>query len=133
MQKVEVTGDSDILLGLSGSNKPLDMEENNKRKDAGAVASAASADNEEFGETADAEVGVVENGSPSNPVEVNMAAGEIDQIKSPRKSNDSRSMKLFKVVLADYVKEVLKPSWQQGNMSKEAFKTIVKKTVDKEL
>ncbi|XP_022728743.1 uncharacterized protein LOC111284284 isoform X2 [Durio zibethinus] len=136
IQKLEVTGDSDILLVLSGSNKPLDVEENNKRKDAGAVASAASADNEEFGETADAEVGAVENGSPSNPVEVNMAAGEIeiDQKKSPgksKKSKDSRSMKLFRVALADFVKEVLKPSWQQGNMSKEAFKTIVKKTVDK--
>ncbi|XVE56788.1 hypothetical protein DITRI_Ditri04bG0039100 [Diplodiscus trichospermus] len=135
-QKLEVTGDSDILLGLSGSNKPLDMEENNKRKDAGVVASAASADNEEFGETADAEVGAVENGSPRNPVEANMATGEIenDQIKSPgksKKSKDSRSMKLFRVALADFVKEVLKPSWQQGNMSKEAFKTIVKKTVDK--
>ncbi|XWS47917.1 hypothetical protein CRYUN_Cryun13aG0027300 [Craigia yunnanensis] len=136
IQKLEVTGDSDILLGLSGSNKPLDMEENNKRKDAGGVASAASADNEEFGETADAEVGAVENGSPSNPVEVNMATGdiEIDQIKSPGKSKtskDSRSLKLFRVALADFVKEALKPSWQQGNMSKEAFKTIVKKTVDK--
>ncbi|XP_017630679.1 uncharacterized protein LOC108473547 isoform X1 [Gossypium arboreum] len=134
MQKLEVTGDSGILLGLSDSNKPLDMEE--KAKDAGAVTSAASADNEEFGETADAEVGAVENGSPSHPVEVNMAAGEIemDQIKSPgksKKSKDSRSMKLFKVAIADFVKEVLKPSWQQGNMSKEAFKTIVKKTVDK--
>ncbi|KAL1108510.1 hypothetical protein V6Z11_D03G114800 [Gossypium hirsutum] len=134
MQKLEVTGDSGILLGLSDSNKPLDMEE--KAKDAGAVTSAASADNEEFGETADAEVGTVENGNPSRPAEVNMATGEIemDQIKSPgksKKSKDSRSMKLFKVAIADFVKEVLKPSWQQGNMSKEAFKTIVKKTVDK--
>ncbi|KAK6250094.1 hypothetical protein SCA6_004099 [Theobroma cacao] len=136
IQKLEVTGDSDILLGLTGSNKPLDMEENDRRKDGGAVASAASADNEEFGETADAEVGAVENGSPSNQVEVNMTTGEIeiDQIKSPGKSKEnkgSRSMKLFKVALADFVKEVLKPSWRQGNMSKEAFKTIVKKTVDK--
>ncbi|XP_021285703.1 uncharacterized protein LOC110417594 isoform X3 [Herrania umbratica] len=136
IQKLEVTGDSDILLGLTGSNKPLDIEENDKRKDGGAAASAASADNEEFGETADAEVGDVENGSPSNQVEVNMTTGEIeiDQIKSPGKSKEnkgSRSMKLFKVALADFVKEVLKPSWRQGNMSKEAFKTIVKKTVDK--
>jgi len=40
-------------------------------------------------------------------------------------------MKLFKVAIADFVKEVLKPSWRQGNMSREAFKMIVKKTVDK--
>ena len=59
---------------------------------------------------------------------------EINQDKSPgkrKKSKDSRSMKLFKVSIANFVKEVLKPSWRQGNMSKVAFKTIVKKTVDK--
>jgi hypothetical protein len=44
---------------------------------------------------------------------------------------DSRSMKLFKNAIAEFVKEVLKPSWRQGNMSKVAFKSIVKKTVDK--
>jgi hypothetical protein len=48
-----------------------------------------------------------------------------------KKGKDSRSMKLFKVAIADFVKEVLKPSWRQGNMSREAYKMIVKKTVDK--
>ncbi|KAJ0578091.1 putative transcription factor C3H family [Helianthus annuus] len=96
---------------------------------------AASEENDGFGETADAEVGAVENDSPSpsSPIDLpDMATGEveIDQVKN-RKSKDSRSMKLFKIALADFVKEVLKPSWRQGNMSKEAFKTIVKKTVDK--
>ncbi|KAK8573893.1 hypothetical protein V6N13_096824 [Hibiscus sabdariffa] len=33
IQKLEVTGDSDILLGLSGSNKSQNMGENNPRKD----------------------------------------------------------------------------------------------------
>ncbi|KAK6123129.1 hypothetical protein DH2020_043125 [Rehmannia glutinosa] len=59
---------------------------------------------------------------------------EIDQVKSSgkkRKGKDSKSMKIFKISVATFVKEVLKPSWRQGNMSKEAFKTIVKKTVDK--
>ncbi|KAI7737651.1 hypothetical protein M8C21_022313 [Ambrosia artemisiifolia] len=96
---------------------------------------AASEENDGFGETADAEVGAVENDSPSpsSPIDLpDMTAGdiEIDQVKN-KKSKDSRSMKLFKIALADFVKEVLKPSWRQGNMSKEAFKTIVKKTVDK--
>ncbi|KAI3914204.1 hypothetical protein MKW92_035529 [Papaver armeniacum] len=40
-------------------------------------------------------------------------------------------MKHFRVAIADFGREVLKPSWHEGNMSKEAFKTIVKKTVDK--
>jgi hypothetical protein len=119
---------------LSASNKSLDVEEN--KKEVRGIAVSTSLDNEEFGEIADAEVGDVENQSQSTPVVVNVNMGdmEIDQIKSPKKSKkskESRSMKLFKVTLADFVKEVLKPSWQQGNMSKEAFKTIVKKTVDK--
>lgn len=96
---------------------------------------AASEENDEFGETADAEVGAVENDSPSSssPIDLPvMATGdvEIDQVKK-KKNKDSRSMKHFKIAIADFVKEVLKPSWRQGNMSKEAFKTIVKKTVDK--
>ncbi|KAJ6957482.1 hypothetical protein NC653_039439 [Populus alba x Populus x berolinensis] len=134
IQKWE-SSNTDIMQRLSGSDKSLDVEENNKKEVRG-IALSTSFDNEEFGETADAEVGDVEDQSQSNPVVVNVNMGdmEIDQVKSPRQSKnskDSRSMKLFKVALADFVKEVLKPSWQQGNMSKEAFKTIVKKTVDK--
>ncbi|PWA58893.1 SWAP/Surp, Zinc finger, CCCH-type [Artemisia annua] len=116
------------------SNRVVEVEENSKHK-----AVAVSEENDEFGETADAEVGAVENDSPSpsSPMDLpDMATGEIeiDQVKNSgktKKSKDSRSMKLFKVSVADFVKEVLKPSWKQGNMSKEAFKTIVKKTVDK--
>ncbi|XP_038687871.1 uncharacterized protein LOC119987150 isoform X1 [Tripterygium wilfordii] len=134
VHKRESTIDRDVVLRLIDPNRPLDVEENNK-KEASAVVFATSFDNEEFGETADAEVGAVENASPSDPTG-NVTAGdvELDQIKSPgksKKSKGSRSMSLFKVAIADFVKEVLKPSWRQGNMSKEAFKTIVKKTVDK--
>lgn len=136
VKKWEPSSDSDIMLGHSGSNKPLDVEENNKKKATGGVPVATTAFNEEYGESADAEVGAVENESPNNPNgagNLNSGEIEIDQIKSPSKSKnkESRSMKLFKVALADFVKEVLKPSWREGNMSKEAFKTIVKKTVDK--
>lgn len=137
VQKFEPPINSDFMLRFSGPHKPLDVEENSKHKEAETVAVISSPENDEFGETADAEVGAVENGSPSSPTDIaNTAAGEIeiDQIKSPgksKKSKDSRSMKLFRIALADFVKEVLKPSWRQGNMSKEAFKTIVKKTVDK--
>ncbi|KAF5186166.1 Zinc finger ccch domain-containing protein [Thalictrum thalictroides] len=98
----------------------------------------SSPENDEFGETAiDTEVGAMDSGSPDNPSDRGdkaMGDVEIDQVQSKgksKKSKDSRSMKLFKVALADFVKDLLKPSWRQGNMSKEAFKTIVKKTVDK--
>ncbi|XP_052179602.1 uncharacterized protein LOC127792953 isoform X2 [Diospyros lotus] len=136
--KDELTNDH-IMLGLSASHKPLDVEENNKQKGIGVVTVTTSvkSENDEYGETADAEVGDVENISANSPIEnANIAVGEveIDQVKMSGKSKnskDSRSMKLFKIALADFVKDVLKPSWRQGNMSKEAFKTIVKKTVDK--
>ncbi|XP_059299846.1 uncharacterized protein LOC132052360 [Lycium ferocissimum] len=136
-QKREVTDDSGVMLRLSGSNEPLDVEVNKRQKGDGAIAFTASAENDEFGETAEAEVGAVENGSPSDSSdEEDVPAGEIEmeQVKASgekKKSKDSRSMRLFKISVANFVKELLKPSWRQGNMSKEVFKTIVKKTVDK--
>ncbi|KAI5445352.1 hypothetical protein KIW84_013545 [Lathyrus oleraceus] len=135
-QKQEVTGESNFSLRPKSSHMSLDAKEK-KHEKVGAVASTSSLNNDEYGETADAEVGVVDNESLSNDVDVaNMSPeeDEINQTKSPgkrKKSKDSRSMKLFKVSIANFVKEVLKPSWRQGNMSKVAFKTIVKKTVDK--
>ncbi|XP_009593595.1 uncharacterized protein LOC107816232 [Nicotiana tabacum] len=136
-QKREVTDGSGGMLRLSGSNEPLDVEVNKRQKGGGAIAFTASAENDEFGETAEAEVGAVENGSPSDSSDgEDVPAGEIEieQVKpsgEKKKSKDSRSMKLFKSSVANFVKELLKPSWRQGNMSKEVFKTIVKKTVDK--
>ncbi|GFZ07686.1 histone-lysine N-methyltransferase [Actinidia rufa] len=129
----------ELLLRLSGSRKLLDVEVNKKQKEVEAIVGTTSikSENDEYSETADAEVGDVDDVSASNPLDdADIAVGEveIDQIKTSgksKKSKDSRSMKLFKVSLANFVKEMLKPSWRQGNMSKEAFKTIVKKTVDK--
>lgn len=135
--KHEATDDSGVMLRLSGSNEPLDVEINKRQKGGGGIAFTASAENDEFGETAEAEVGAVENGSPSDSSdEEDVPAGEIEiEQEKPsgekKKSKDSRSMKLFKSSVANFVKELLKPSWRQGNMSKEVFKTIVKKTVDK--
>ncbi|KAL5723231.1 hypothetical protein ACHQM5_006654 [Ranunculus cassubicifolius] len=96
---------------------------------------ATSPENDEFGET-----GAVESDDspdddkPTGDVEIDDQArskNKSKKSKSKIKGMDSRSTKVFKVALAEFVKDVLKPSWRQGNMSKEAFKTIVKKTVDK--
>lgn len=131
-KKMEKARESHMMTRLGGPHKLLDVEENNKRKEVAAVASTTSLENDEFGETADAEAGAVENDLDD---EANLTGEiEIDQAQSPgksKKSKGSRSLRLFRVAIADFVKEVLKPSWRQGNMSKEAFKTIVKKTVDK--
>ncbi|XP_023531277.1 uncharacterized protein LOC111793568 [Cucurbita pepo subsp. pepo] len=131
-QKLEKTRESHMTTRLGSSHKLLDVEENNKHKEVVAVASTTSLDNDEFGETADAEAGAVEDDFDD---EANLSGEiEIDQVKSSEKSKNSkgsRSLRLFRIAIADFVKEILKPSWRQGNMSKEAFKTIVKKTVDK--
>lgn len=137
-KKDESRNESGSILRSSGSHLPLDVDENSKNMlGGGAVTKSMTSENEVFGETADEEVNDVEFRSSSNQIDMTKLDekdDEIDQIKTStkgKKSKDSRSMKLFKVSLAEFVKEVLKPSWRQGNMSKEAFKTIVKKTVEK--
>ncbi|KAF8391318.1 hypothetical protein HHK36_023622 [Tetracentron sinense] len=48
-------------------------------------------------------------------------------------NKESKSLKLFHAALVDFVKELVKPSWREGHLSKDAHKTIVKKAVDKVL
>ncbi|KAF8405850.1 hypothetical protein HHK36_007927 [Tetracentron sinense] len=53
------------------------------------------------------------------------------QVDEGNKSKDAKEMRTFKFALVEFVKEILKPTWREGQMSKEAHKTIVKKVVDK--
>lgn len=133
--KHEITGDSDDVLRCHGSERLLNTEVIKKEGET-SVSASDSLEKEEFGETADVAAGAVLDGTPSNPndaTDMNAGEFEIDQVKTSgkKKKSKERSMKHFKISIAAFVKEVLKPSWRQGNMSKEAFKTIVKKTVDK--
>ncbi|KAI6699803.1 hypothetical protein NL676_014127 [Syzygium grande] len=48
-----------------------------------------------------------------------------------KKSKEGKSLRAFKFALVEYVKELLKPTWKEGQFGKEAYKTIVKKVVDK--
>ncbi|KAG9458909.1 hypothetical protein H6P81_003417 [Aristolochia fimbriata] len=48
-----------------------------------------------------------------------------------KKNKDTKGVRMFKFALVEFVKEMLKPTWKEGHMSKEAHKTIVKKVVDK--
>ncbi|XP_077249802.1 zinc finger CCCH domain-containing protein 55-like [Tasmannia lanceolata] len=48
-----------------------------------------------------------------------------------KRGKDAKSMRMFKFALVEFTKELLKPTWKEGHMSKEAHKTIVKKVVDK--
>ncbi|KAF8377122.1 hypothetical protein HHK36_030495 [Tetracentron sinense] len=52
-------------------------------------------------------------------------------VDESKKSKDAKGMRSFKFALVGFVKEILKPTWREGQMSKEAHKTIVKKVVDK--
>ncbi|KAF8011938.1 hypothetical protein BT93_I0154 [Corymbia citriodora subsp. variegata] len=48
-----------------------------------------------------------------------------------KKSKEAKSQRAFKFALVENVKELLKPTWKEGQIGKEAYKTIVKKVVDK--
>ncbi|KAL0658877.1 hypothetical protein Bca4012_079462 [Brassica carinata] len=132
----QAPSESDMTARVSvSSNKPPDVEEHTTGNDIGAV---VSQDNDEFGENAgegNSHETLTPNSNNENPKATNTAReGDITRKKSrgdAKEKHSSRSMKLFKVALTKFVKELLKPSWRQGNMSKEAFKTIVKRAVDK--
>ncbi|KAI3800409.1 hypothetical protein L1987_28500 [Smallanthus sonchifolius] len=46
---------------------------------------------------------------------------------------ESKSLRHFRAALIDFVKELVRPTWRDGKLSKDAHKMIVKKTVDKVL
>jgi hypothetical protein len=64
----------------------------------------------------------------------NRGDGEMDQQipeAAEKQAKETLGLKLLKAALAEYVKEVLKPAWKEGNINKDAYKAIVKKVVDK--
>lgn len=48
-----------------------------------------------------------------------------------KRSRDERGARMFKFSLVEFVKDILKPAWKEGRLTKEAHKTIVKKVVEK--
>lgn len=54
-----------------------------------------------------------------------------DKAYEIKKNNDGKSFRAFKFALAEFVKELLCPTWKEGHINKEAYKTIVKNVVDK--
>ncbi|ESQ31835.1 hypothetical protein EUTSA_v10004428mg [Eutrema salsugineum] len=131
----EVLSESDMTARVSvSSNIPPDVKENTTGNDIRAV---ASEDNDEFGDNVEnrTEGNSHETGTPDSHNENPKANNNVRMGKKSRgdskEKDSSRSMKLFQVELTKFVKGLLKPSWRQGNMSKEAFKTIVKRTVEK--
>ncbi|KAM7259111.1 hypothetical protein ACFE04_014852 [Oxalis oulophora] len=48
-----------------------------------------------------------------------------------KKSKEVKGMRAFKFTLVEFLKELLKPAWKEGQINKEDYKNIVKKAVDK--
>ncbi|XP_071702432.1 uncharacterized protein [Rutidosis leptorrhynchoides] len=70
----------------------------------------------------------------SKAEEQNMNPGKCEaqeKVEEGKMGNDEKAMRQFKVALVEFVKEILKPTWKEGKMSREVYKTIVKKVVDK--
>uniref|UniRef100_A0A2P2K5K1 C3H1-type domain-containing protein n=1 Tax=Rhizophora mucronata TaxID=61149 RepID=A0A2P2K5K1_RHIMU len=68
------------------------------------------------------------NAPENDPLDKIDGDGKPDESK---KSKDAKGIRAFKFALVQFVKEVLKPKWKEGQMSKDAYKNIVKKVVDK--
>ncbi|KAL7241807.1 hypothetical protein ACSBR1_014400 [Camellia fascicularis] len=64
----------------------------------------------------------------NGPLEKMNKDGRADEVK---KNNDSKGIWVFKFALVEFVKEMLKPKWKEGQISKESHKTILKKVVNK--
>ncbi|KAH6789141.1 zinc finger CCCH domain protein [Perilla frutescens var. frutescens] len=67
----------------------------------------------------------------SKGVQNSMLSETLDGHGKAEESIANKEMRLFKNSLIEFVKEILKPTWKEGRMSREVHKTIVKKVVDK--
>ena len=54
-----------------------------------------------------------------------------DGVHDKKKGKDTKGIRAFKFALVEFIKELLKPTWKEGHISKDVYKTIVKKVVDK--
>ncbi|KAK6114998.1 hypothetical protein DH2020_007267 [Rehmannia glutinosa] len=53
------------------------------------------------------------------------------QLRRGGATKDEKGMRLFKNALVEFVKEILKPTWKEGRMSREDHKNVVKKWLTK--
>ncbi|KAK9936411.1 hypothetical protein M0R45_013255 [Rubus argutus] len=56
---------------------------------------------------------------------------EVDHLTDGDVQQESKEMRQFRAALIELVKELLKPKWREGSLSKDAHNKIVKKAVDK--
>ncbi|KAI3460507.1 hypothetical protein Pfo_017170 [Paulownia fortunei] len=73
-------------------------------------------------------------GEESKGVQNNKHSETLDghgKVEESIANKDDKGMRIFKNSLIEFVKDILKPTWKEGRMSREVHKTIVKKVVDK--
>lgn len=58
---------------------------------------------------------------------------DVDLKRDGHMQSESKALKYFQSALIEFVKELVKPTWREGFLSKDAHKLIVKKSVDKVL
>ncbi|KAJ6677845.1 ZINC FINGER CCCH DOMAIN PROTEIN-RELATED [Salix viminalis] len=94
-----------------------------------AVSSEANKENNGVGSEESNKVQEQDKSAPENgPLENSDGDGKADESK---KNKDGKGNRAFKFALVEFVKDLLKPAWREGQVSKDAYKNIVKKVVDK--
>ncbi|KAI3886308.1 hypothetical protein MKX03_008028 [Papaver bracteatum] len=68
--------------------------------------------------------------SNSKEVRLDRCHGQMDGYKQKK---ETKAQKVFRVSLIDFVKELVKPYWLEGQLSKDVHNVIVKKAVEKVL
>ncbi|KAK1375341.1 C3H1-type domain-containing protein [Heracleum sosnowskyi] len=58
---------------------------------------------------------------------------EVDVKVSEDMAKEAKALKHFRAALIDFVKELVKPTWREGNLSKDAHNNIVKRSVNRVL
>ncbi|KAJ1405061.1 Zinc finger, CCCH-type [Sesbania bispinosa] len=66
-----------------------------------------------------------EENDPLEDMDKSGGSDEANKIK------DVKGIRAFKFSLVEYIKELLKPTWKEGQITKEDYKAIVKKVTDK--
>ncbi|XP_075475971.1 zinc finger CCCH domain-containing protein 36-like [Primulina tabacum] len=58
----------------------------------------------------------------------NVGVAEVDESST---SNNIKAVHSFKFFRIEHIRDLLKPYWKQGNLSRDAYKIIMKKSIDK--
>ncbi|CAN1349128.1 Zinc finger CCCH domain-containing protein 38 [Linum perenne] len=117
------------MAALNASDKKIQQDTEEVAKSNNLKPSAESAVKESSGKKAkDGTMKAKENKAREENV---VGDGDGDDDEEEKKSKEAKGLRAFKFALVEFVKEALKPAWKEGQVSKDSYKNIVKKVVDK--